>query len=42
MPLVGAPAAYVDAMEQALGGIPLNHAPFTAEDTLAAIRKEAI
>ena len=37
-----APAAYVDAMEQALGGIPLNHAPFTAEDTLAAIRKEAI
>lgn len=42
VPLVGAPAAYVDAMEQALGGIPLNHAPFTAEDTLAAIRKEAI
>lgn len=42
VPLVGAPAAYLDAMEQALGGISLNHAPFTAEDVLTAIRKEAI
>ncbi|MBO6138003.1 MAG: xanthine dehydrogenase family protein [Lachnospiraceae bacterium] len=39
LPLVGAPAAYLEAMEQALGGIKLNHAPFTAEDTLSAISK---
>ncbi len=41
LPLVGAPGAYVEAMEQALGNIRLNHAPFTAEDTLAVIRKGA-
>jgi CO/xanthine dehydrogenase Mo-binding subunit len=41
LPLVGAPGAYVEAVEQALGhGAKLNHAPFTAEDTLNVIRKE--
>ncbi|MBQ9505367.1 MAG: xanthine dehydrogenase family protein [Lachnospiraceae bacterium] len=40
LPLVGAPAAYLEAVEQALGGMKLNHAPFTAEDTLSAITKE--
>lgn len=41
LPLVGAPGAYVEAVEQALGnGIKLNHAPFTAEDTLKEIMKE--
>ena len=34
LPLVGAPGAYVEAMEQALGGsVRLHHAPFTPEDT---------
>ena len=41
LPLVGAPGAYVEAMEQALGGAKLNHAPFTAEDALAVLGKEA-
>ncbi|MPM29607.1 putative xanthine dehydrogenase subunit D [bioreactor metagenome] len=42
LPLVGAPGAYVEAVEQALGrGAKLNHAPFTAEDTLEVIMKEA-
>ncbi len=44
LPLVGAPGAYVAAVEQALGGCKmhrLNHAPFTAEDTLKEITKEA-
>ena len=41
LPLVGAPGAYVEAVEHALGnGIKLNHAPFTAEDTLKEIMKE--
>lgn len=41
LPLVGVPGAYVEAMEQALGkGHRLNHAPFTAEDTLFEIMKE--
>ena len=41
LPLVGAPGAYVEAVEQALGGdIRLNHAPFTAEDTIRALTKE--
>ena len=39
--LVGAPGAYVEAVEQALGGdFRLNHAPFTAEDTIKALAKE--
>ena len=42
LPLVGAPGAYVEAVEQALGGVRLNHAPFTAEDTLRVIEKEGI
>lgn len=42
LPLVGAPGAYLEAVEQALGGVALHHAPFTAEDTLAVITKEAI
>lgn len=42
VPLVGAPAAYLEAVEQALGGADLNHVPFTAEDTLDYISKEAI
>ncbi len=41
LPLVGVPGAYVEAVEQALGkGHRLNHAPFTAEDTLFEIMKE--
>lgn len=41
LPLVGAPGAYVEAVEQALGhGAMLNRAPFTAEDALRVIRKE--
>ncbi|MCB7320604.1 xanthine dehydrogenase family protein molybdopterin-binding subunit [Lacrimispora sp. 210928-DFI.3.58] len=43
LPLVGAPSAYVEAMEQALGGkVSLNHAPFTPEDTMKVIMKEGI
>ncbi|MBQ9550043.1 MAG: xanthine dehydrogenase family protein [Lachnospiraceae bacterium] len=42
LPLVGATSAYLEAVEQALGGIRLNHAPFTAEDTLAVIEKEGV
>ncbi|MDR1538943.1 MAG: xanthine dehydrogenase family protein molybdopterin-binding subunit [Clostridiales bacterium] len=42
LPLVGVPAAYIEALEQALGGISLYHAPFTAQETLFALkRKEA-
>ncbi|HEX9027185.1 MAG TPA: xanthine dehydrogenase family protein molybdopterin-binding subunit [Clostridium sp.] len=38
LPLVGAPGAYVEAVEQALGhAYNLNHAPFTAEDTIKAV-----
>ncbi len=42
LPLVGATSAYLEAVEQALGGVKLNHAPFTAEDTLAVIEKEGV
>jgi CO/xanthine dehydrogenase Mo-binding subunit len=37
LPLVGIPSAFIEAMEQALGGVNLHHIPFTAEDTLAAL-----
>ena len=38
---MGAAPAYVEAIEQALGGdIRLHHAPFTAEDTIKALAKE--
>ncbi len=41
LPLVGAPGAYVDALEQALGhGARLHHAPFTAEDTIKVLMEE--
>ena len=43
LPLVGAPGAYVEAMEQALGGIVRQrHAPFTPEDTMKVIAKEGL
>lgn len=43
LPLVGVPAAYVEAVEQALGhGVKLSHVPFTAEDTLNVIAKEGL
>lgn len=38
LPLVGAPGAYVEAVEQALGqSYSLHHAPFTAEDIVKAV-----
>ncbi len=41
LPLDGAAPAYVEAVEQALGAdYRLNHAPFTAEDTIKALSKE--
>lgn len=40
LPAVGAAGAYVAAMEQALH-TNLNHAPFTAEDTMRVLREEA-
>ncbi len=41
LPLVGAPGAYVEAVEQALGhGVRLHHAPFTAEDTMRILLRE--
>ena len=41
LPLVGAAPAYVETIEQALGGgIRLHHAPFTAEDTIRVLTKE--
>ena len=40
LPLVGAAGAYVEAVEQALGA-DLRHAPFTAEDTMNVLMKEA-
>lgn len=42
LPLVGAPAAFLEAMEQAMGGKSLHHIPFTAEDVLSVIGKEGI
>ncbi|MFV0413493.1 MAG: hypothetical protein ACK5L3_09515, partial [Oscillospiraceae bacterium] len=37
LPLVGAPGAYLAAMEQALNGAALNHIPFSTEDTLKVL-----
>ena len=37
LPLVGATAAYAQAVELALGNGKINHVPFTAEDTLKAL-----
>ncbi|MDR3271049.1 MAG: xanthine dehydrogenase family protein molybdopterin-binding subunit [Peptococcaceae bacterium] len=39
LPLVGVPAAYISAMEQALNGVNLYHAPFSTEDTMKALRE---
>lgn len=41
LPTVGPAPAYIAALEQALGGVKLNHAPFTAEDTLKLWREVA-
>ena len=39
LPCVGAPAAYIEAMEQALGDdVMIQHIPFSAEDALKAMR----
>lgn len=37
LPLVGATAAYAQAVELALGNSKINHVPFTAEDTMKAL-----
>lgn len=42
LPLVGVPAAYVEAASQALGGYKINHIPFTQEDAMRAIEEEEI
>ncbi len=39
LPLVGIPPAYIEALEQALGGAKLCKAPFGPEDTLKALRE---
>ncbi|MDR1915600.1 MAG: xanthine dehydrogenase family protein molybdopterin-binding subunit [Synergistaceae bacterium] len=39
LPLVGVPAAYIEAMEHALGGRRINHIPFGASDVLDALSK---
>ena len=41
LPLVGVAAAYLEAVEQALGGARLNHIPFTAEDTMKKLKEES-
>jgi hypothetical protein len=35
---VGVPAAYLQALEQALGGVNLNRIPFGAEDAMNILR----
>jgi len=42
LPAVGAAAAYLEAMEQALGGAKLNYIPFAAEDAMRILRKGEI
>jgi len=44
LPAVGAASAYLQAVEQALGDVKLNHIPFTAEDAMCIfdLRKECI
>jgi len=39
LPLVGIPAAFVSAAEQALGENDIHHVPFTPEDALRALRR---
>jgi len=38
LPAVGVAAAYLEAMEQALGGVKLNHIPFTAENAMESLK----
>ena len=40
LPAVGAASAYLEAVEQALGGVLVNHIPFTAEDAISAIMEK--
>lgn len=40
LPVVGVAPAYLEAVEQALGGVLLNHIPFTQEDALMTLEKE--
>jgi CO/xanthine dehydrogenase Mo-binding subunit len=40
LPLVGVAGAYLEAVEQALGGVRLNHLPFTAENAIEIQRRE--
>lgn len=42
LPLVGAPGAYVAAIEQALGGVACKHLPFVAEDILRALDRNGM
>jgi CO/xanthine dehydrogenase Mo-binding subunit len=37
LPLPGVPAAYLAALEQAMGGTAIHHTPYSAEDTLVAL-----
>lgn len=41
LPLVGVPGAYIEAMEQALGGALLHHAPFSTEDAWKVLQANA-
>lgn len=41
LPLVGVPGAYIEALEQALGGATLHHAPFSAEDAMKILSANA-
>ena len=41
LPLVGAPGAFVEAVEMALGGNhKINHMPFNAEEVMKELSKE--
>lgn len=42
LPAVGAAPAYLQAVEQALGGVKLNRVPFVLEDILTVIHKEGL
>ena len=42
VPMTGGAPAYLEAVEQALGGVSLHHVPFSMEDVAATIEKEGI
>ena len=42
LPNVGPPAAYIQAMEQALGGYTIDHIPFTTEEAMEVLESEGI